>query len=207
VDERKRIVAAGYDALGSDFGDWQSATGADPRDRVLAKFIEAIPQGGRVLDLGCGSGIPSTLELSKTFDVTGIDASSAQIELARRNVPEATFIHADFSAAEFPEASFGGVSALYAISHLPREQHAEVFARVRSWLAPEGLFLATLGATDSPDWTGEWLGVPMFFSSYDAETNLGLLREAGFQMVFAEVLDTIEPAGSVAFLWVIARRP
>lgn len=207
MEERRKIVASGYDALGSDFADWQSATGIDPRDRVLAEFIRRTPPRARVLDLGCGSGIPSTRELSKKFEVTGIDASISQIEMARRNVPDATFIHADFGAAEFPEGSFGGACALYAISHVPREQHADLFARIRTWLAPGGSFVATLGATDSPDWIGDWLGVPMFFSSYDAATNQVLLGRAGLDIVFAEVLDTMEPAGPVPFLWVMAQVP
>lgn len=36
---------------------------------------------------------------------------------------------------------------------------------------PGGHFLATLGAKDLGDWRGEWLGVPMFFSGHDPETN------------------------------------
>jgi SAM-dependent methyltransferase len=207
MDERKKIVESGYDALASRFADWQSEGGTtDARDRVLAEFIRRTPRGARVLDLGCGSGIPSTRELSKSFDVTGVDASIAQVRLARRNVPSATFIHFDFSEAEFPEASFGGVCALYSISHVPRQQHAELFAKVRTWLLPGGLFVAVLGATDSPDWIGEWLAVPMFFSSYDAGTNRALLREAGFHLLFDEVLDTVEPEGPVSFLWVIAQK-
>ena len=205
MDERKKIVASGYNAIASRFAAWASLGGTtDARDRVLAEFIRRTPPGAHVLDLGCGSGIPSTRELSKSLDVTAVDASIAQVRLARRNVPTATFIHADFSEAEFPEASFSGVCALYSISHVPREQHAELFANVRNWLVPGGLFVAVLGATDSPDWIGEWLGVPMFFSSYDAATNRALLRDAGFHLIFDEVLDTVEPAGPVPFLWVIA---
>jgi SAM-dependent methyltransferase len=207
MDEQKKIVESGYDALASRFAEWASQAGTtDARERVLAEFIRRTPPSARVLDLGCGSGIPSTRELSKSFDVTGIDASLTQVRLARRNVPAATFIHADFSEAEFPEASFSGVCALYSISHVPRQQHAELFAKVRTWLMPGGLFVAVLGATDSPDWIGEWLGVPMFFSSYDADTNRALLRDAGFHLVFDEVLDTVEPEGPVPFLWVIAQK-
>ena len=207
MDERKKVVESGYNALASRFADWQSESGTtDARDRVLAEFTRRTPPGARVLDLGCGSGIPSTRELSKSFDVTGVDASIAQVRLARRNVPTATFIHADFMEAEFPEASFRGVCALYSISHIPRQQHPELFAKVRTWLVPGGLFVAVLGATDSPDWIGEWLGVPMFFSSYDADTNRTLLREAGFHLILDEVLDTVEPEGPVPFLWVISRK-
>ena len=207
MDERKKIVAAGYNAIASRFAAWAAQGGTtDARERVLAEFIRRTPPGARVLDLGCGAGIPSTRELSRRFDVTAVDASIGQVRLARRNVPSARFIHADFSEAEFPEASFAGVCALYSISHVPRQQHAALFAKVRTWLMPGGLFVAVLGATDSPDWIGEWLGVPMFFSSYDAATNRALLRGAGFHLVFDEVLETLEPEGPVPFLWVIAEK-
>lgn len=140
------------------------------------------------------------------FQVTGVDISEVQLELARRSVPAATFVHADLTEIEFPEASVEGVAALYVISHVPRAEHPHLFARISSWLVPGGLFLATLGAADSPDWRGEWLGVPMFFSSYDAEVNRALLRAAAFDLVFDEVIEHREPEGPVSFLWVIARK-
>ena len=79
--------------------------------------------------------------------------------------------------------------------------------RVAGWLKPGGLLLATLGVDESPDWTGEWLGVPMFFSSYDADENRRLLRGAGLSLVLDEVVAVREPEGEVAFLWVLARKP
>ena len=68
-------------------------------------------------------------------------------------------------------------------------------------------FLASLGSTDSPDWTGKWLGVPMFFSSYDAAMNRGLVESAGFVPLHAEVVTMTEPDGEVAFLWMLAQKP
>ena len=82
---------------------------------------------------------------------------------------------------------------MYSFSHLPRVEHGALFERIASWLAPGGLFLASLGSRDSPDWTGEWLGVPMFFSSYDADTNRELLEAAGLVPVHAEVVTMTEP--------------
>jgi hypothetical protein len=98
------------------------------------------------------------------------------------------------------------VIALYSVSHLPREEHASLFERVARWLRPDGLFLATLGASDSADWIGDWLGQPMFFSSFGADANRRLIEAAGFELVIDEVLDTIEPEGMVPFLWVLARK-
>jgi SAM-dependent methyltransferase len=108
---------------------------------------------------------------------------------------------------DFPDASFDGVVALYSIAHVPREEHGPVFARVRRWLRPGGVFLASLGAGDTPSWTGEWLGVPMFFSSHGAESNTRLLAEAGLDIVRAELVTMREPEGEATFLWVICRAP
>jgi SAM-dependent methyltransferase len=206
-DERKRTVAAGYDRISEQYLEWVARIKGDPSDRMLVELARRLPGRARVLDLGCGSGIPSTRMLAQRFEVVGVDISEAQIGLARQNVPEATFIHGDFAEIELPEASFDGVAALYSISHVPREEHARLFARIARWLVPGGLFLATLGATDSPQWVGEWLGVPMFFSSHDADTNRALLRAAGFTLELDEIVEMREPEGSVAFLWVIARKP
>jgi SAM-dependent methyltransferase len=206
-DERKRTVAAGYDRISEQYLEWVARIKGDPSDRMLVELARRLPGRARALDLGCGSGIPSTRMLAQRFEVVGVDISEAQIGLARQNVPEATFIHGDFAEIELPEASFDGVAALYSISHVPREEHARLFARIARWLVPGGLFLATLGATDSPQWVGEWLGVPMFFSSHDADTNRALLRAAGFTLELDEIVEMREPEGSVAFLWVIARKP
>ncbi len=206
-DERARIVAAGYDRISGRYLEWVARIEGDPRDRMLVEFTNRLPGGARVLDLGCGPGIPSTQALAHRFDVVGVDISEVQIGSARENVPEATFIHADLAEIEFPEASFDGVTAFYSISHVPREEHARIFARIARWLVPGGLFLATLGATESPDWVGEWLGGPMFFSSHDADASRALLHAAGFALELDEVVEMREPEGSVAFLWVIARKP
>ena len=203
-DHRKEIVEAGYDAMGDAYLAWASLIEDDPRDRMLEAFSARLEAGARVLDLGCGAGIPSTRALATQFDVTGVDMSAAQIERARRNVPKAMFIQADIAEVEVPAGSFDGVTAFYSVSHLPREEHASLFERVARWLRPDGLFLATLGATDSAEWIGDWLGRPMFFSSFSADANRRLVEGAGFDLVIDEELKTIEPDGPIAFLWVLA---
>jgi ubiquinone/menaquinone biosynthesis C-methylase UbiE len=206
-DPRKQVVASGYDRMAEHYLEWSRSIEGDPRHSMVARLSAALEPGARVLELGCGAGVPSTRELARTFAVVGVDISSAQVELARQQVPEAELLHGDFMEMDFAEASFDGVVALYAISHVPRELHAQLFADVFRWLAPGGLFLATLGATDIPDWVGTWLGEQMLFSSYGAEENRRLLRAAGFGLELDEVQVTPEPDGDVSFLWVIARKP
>ena len=205
--DEKEIVRVGYDAIAERYLAWSEDVVNDPRARFTDELVRRLPDGARVLDLGCGAGIPSTRLLAERFEVVGVDASEVQLQLARTNVPKATFVHGDFSDVAFPDESFDGITAFYSISHVPRDEHARLFGRVAGWLKPGGLFLATLGADESAGWTGEWLGVPMFFSSHDADENRRLLRGAGLSLVLDEVVSVREPEREVAFLWVLARKP
>jgi SAM-dependent methyltransferase len=206
ADDPKAIVAAGYDALGARFDDWRARVIDPTHERLLATFEAELPPGAAVLDLGCGPGVPTTARLAARFRVTGVNISAAQLDAARRNVPAATFIHADFGSLRLAPGSFDGIVAMYSIPHLPREEHPALLDRIASWLRPGGLLLATLGADDDPGWTGPWLGEPMFFSSFDAATNRTLVERAGLELEVADVVDVLEPEGPVPFLWVLARR-
>jgi ubiquinone/menaquinone biosynthesis C-methylase UbiE len=206
TDIRKSIVKEGYDTLADRFLAWGQRVEGDPRERFLTELAKRLHDGARVLDLGCGAGIPSTKHLAERFEVVGVDLSEAQLRLARANVPHARFIHGDASELQFADETFDAVTAFYAISHIPREEHAALFGSVARWLRRGGLFLASLGVGDLSDWRGDWLGVPMFFSSYDAETNRRSVEAAGFRLVLDEVVSMKEPEGEAAFLWVLAQR-
>jgi cyclopropane fatty-acyl-phospholipid synthase-like methyltransferase len=205
-DPRKATVQAGYDELAPRFGEWMARVEGDPWAHFLEQLADRLEPGAPVLDLGCGNG-EKTVRLAGLFDVTGVDISEEQLRLARAEVPRATFVRADFAGIEFPAESFDAVTAFYSISHVPREEHRELFAKVLRWLRPGGLFLASLSANGTSDWTDEWLGVQMFFSGHDADTNRRLLRELGFELLRDEVVTMREPESDATFLWVLARKP
>ena len=129
-----------------------------------------------------------------------------QLRLARLNAPAAAFICADFAELDLPERSFDGITALYSISHIPRDEHQRCSSGLGA-AKPGGLFLASLGAAASSDWTGEWLGVPMFFSSHDADTNRQHAPRRTTNLINEEVISMQEPEGEVAFLWALAQKP
>ena len=75
---------------------------------------------------------------------------------------------------------------------------------MRTWLKPGGAALLSLGFSDNPDdYEADWLGAPMTWSHFDADTNLRLLREAGFEITWSEIEEF--QAGE-RHLFVIARR-
>jgi cyclopropane fatty-acyl-phospholipid synthase-like methyltransferase len=207
MDRRKQIVRDGYDAIAGEYLEWSRNSGV--RAHYLAKLLSLLPErGARVLELGCGAGLPVTKALAERAAVTAVDISPAQVALAIENAPTAEILCADMMALDFPQAGFDAVCAFYAVTHLPREEHAELFGRIAGWLEPGGCFLASLGAgaTDGED--SDWLGAPNYFSHYDAATNLKLLTEAGFAIVEHEtVLQDLKGEENLRFLWIVARKP
>lgn len=200
-----RTVEVGYDALAPRYLEWSAAIAGEPSDRFLDDLLARLPERARALDLGCGAG-RAARRLGERCEVLGVDISQEQLRLARAHAPAATFVHGDFVSLEFPAGSFDAVVALYSIVHVPRDEHAALFGRIRGWLKPGGLFLASLSHRGGPDSTDEWLGVPMFFSGFDAATNSRLVRGAGFELLRDELVFMHEPEyGEVGFLWVLAR--
>jgi SAM-dependent methyltransferase len=203
----KEIVAAGYDRIAERYLAWSGLRPSPTRLRYLARAIELIPAGSRVLELGCGAGLPMTAALADGRDVTGVDISTTQIELARRNVPNAMFLQVDMTTLEFPPATFDAVVAFYSLTHVPRDELAGLLARIHGWLRPGGRFIATMGADDEPgDVEAEWLGVEMYFSHFGAKANRRLVEAAGFAVDSSEIAIEPEDRHDARFLWVIASR-
>jgi cyclopropane fatty-acyl-phospholipid synthase-like methyltransferase len=199
---KKGVVARGYDQLVDRY--LERFGRSTVRARKLEELVADLPAGASALDLGCGAGVPVAHELSKRgFAITGVDGSARQIERAKCSVAKARFIHADMMAVEFPPASFDAVSAFYSITHVPTEEHAASFKRIAAWLRPGGRVLASFGTTKG-DWSGDWLGTPMFFSHHDPEVTQRLVLDAGFHLERIEVLE--QDNEKAEFLWISARK-
>jgi ubiquinone/menaquinone biosynthesis C-methylase UbiE len=206
MDKRKQIVALGYDVVNQNYLDLIESMGPVVRKKYLDLIVEYLPKGSRVLELGCGAGVPMTCHLARYFTVVGVDISREQLAIARTNVPAADFVLADMTKLSFPEETFDAVAAFYCITHVPRDEHRGLLDNIHRILKPGGLFVATMGAGDLPDSIEDWLGAPMFFSHFDGETNKELVEKAGFKIISAEDEWECEYGRPVCFRWFVARK-
>ena len=195
--DSKDIVRRGYDHASSTYR-------ADQEDEKCRKYhvwidriLPLIPDGSRVLDLGCGCGIPVAKRLSATHSVTGIDISPVQIERARRLVPDATFICADMSTVDFPNDSFAAIVAFYALFHVPLREQPQLFRNVHRWMVPGGYFMAMVGRLRGTRTVKGWLNIPglqMYFSHADLMTYESWLREAEFEIIGVTMVEDVDDA-------------
>jgi ubiquinone/menaquinone biosynthesis C-methylase UbiE len=200
----KKTVKEGYNTIADRYLAERTRDSQDVQ--LLNEFMERLPARAKVLDAGCGAGIPISHMLSERFDVTGVDFSEAQIELARKNVPKAQFLCEDMTKLAFPDHSFDGITSYYAIIHIPREEHQSLLTNFYRMLKPGGFALLCLGAEHLIDDVDEnFLGTRMYWSHYDTDTYLNMLTKCGFSIIWSKhVMDaTCEGAGH---LFVLAQK-
>jgi ubiquinone/menaquinone biosynthesis C-methylase UbiE len=141
-----------------------------------------------VLDVGCGAGIPTAkYVVQRNLDVTGIDISDVMINMAKENVPNANFIKMDMNDLKFNENTFGGIISVYALFHVPKKNHPAIFKQFYNILKPGGILLINTGVSES-EGISDFFGAPMFWSNYDPQITLHLVKEAGFSIIFEGVL-------------------
>ena len=205
LNDPKAVVAQGYDRVAADYACLENEA-EWPRMRWLKRLLKGLDAGSSVLDLGCGSGDPADIEIAKNHTVTGVDISEEQIRLARKNVPSGRFIHADAASVNFPADSFDAVVSFYALEHIPREEHAALLRRISRWLRVGGLLLLSTEAGEEKGVVGEWLGVPMFFSSFGPEAVEQMIQESGFEILETAIEPQVEQGIEIPYLWVLGRK-
>lgn len=203
MDDPKAFVRRGYDILSRAYRKDDAPEGEYAG--WLDQLESRLAPGSRVLDLGCGCGIPVARRLARRYDVTGVDISPVQIARARELVPGPKFICADMTELRFEDESFDAIVSFYSLIHLPIAEQSALLRRIGAWLRPGGLFVATVA---NRAWTGvekNWLGVEggdMWWSHPDFRTFRRWIAAAGLRLES----NTIVPEGDRGHRFLIALR-
>jgi len=183
----RKIVERGYDE-GDYEGHYRLGRVLNEREtRLFNRLLENVLQGGKILDLGSGTGIPyDSYLVERGYDVTGVDISGKHVEMASKNVPDARFMKVDFTDYDIGIESYDAIISMYSIFHVPREEHVALLKRIHRGLKLGGRVLVTLGTADMEMDVAEFVGSTMAWSSYTLEQNIRIFEEAGFQLIAIE---------------------
>ena len=133
-------------------------------------------------------------------------SSEKQIELAKKNAPNAQLLVKDMTELDFPDSFFDGILAIYSIVHVPREEHYDLFRNFYRMLKPNGIAMFSLYNKDDPGSLNlNFFEVKMFWSGFDKETNLKMLSEIGFEITWSRLVS--DSLSDSKHLFVLIRKP
>ena len=102
------------------------------------RFLPLIPDGGHILDAGCGSGRDAKAFAAKGYRVTTFDASPALAKLASAHIRQPVPVRAFHEIEEI--ACYDGIWACASLLHLPAQAIPEAIGRLWAALKPGGCF-------------------------------------------------------------------
>jgi SAM-dependent methyltransferase len=74
-----------------------------------------VGKGTRLLDIGCGTGLAAQLATQLGAHITGLDASEAELIIARERVPHGDFCCGDMEALPYADVSFDVVTGFHVL--------------------------------------------------------------------------------------------
>ena len=158
-------------------GDYAERTAHLDKDPALQAFMAALPNGARVLDLGCGPGVMSARMAAKGFSVLATDAVPEMVKMAAAH-PGVEARVARFDGID-GDAEFDGVWANFSLLHARREDLPGHLSDIRRALRPGGLFHIGMktGEGEKRDDLGR------LYTFVTEAALCGLLQDAGFEVM------------------------
>lgn len=164
------------------------------------RFVAYIPDRGRILDAGCGSGRDTQAFIAMGYDVVPMDAS---IEMVRR-VEQKTgrtarrLRHQEVAFVE----EFDGVWSMASLLHVPHSELPEVLRRYQRALVPGGVLFASFKHGTGEEYRSERLFANQHAGSFPSVVG----QVSGLQLIEMWVEPDRRPGRQEEWFSVLCRR-
>jgi len=163
-------------------------------------FIEYLPEGGSILDLGCGSGRDSVYLLEKGFDVTAMDASEELCELARIHIGY-DVLQLSFAEMDFNEV-FDGVWACASLLHVKSDEMVTILSKIIKSMKQNGILYMSFKY-------GEFEGIrdEKYYTDYKTKTLKELVAKfEDLELIDISKCDDLRQEEETIWISVLARK-
>ncbi len=175
---------------------------------TFIKFISLLNEGDKILDLGCGTGIPFTRYMyEKKMYIKAIDFSSNMIDIARKNLPAVEFVVQ--SMEDITEVShFNGIVSSYSMQLL----HPDIFKKVvqlSSRAAIDGgyMYISLNETTENSNPYVTFMNAPMYFKDYSEKDLLNIFTQHGFEPIHVhKTIETSDTFGDEQMMEIIFKK-
>ena len=148
----------------------------------LDRFLQFVPAGGTVLDIGCGMGEPiARYVMGAGRRVTGLDSSTSLIAICRSRFATAEWIVGDMRQMSLGRR-FEGLLAWDSFFHLKPDDQRTMFPIFAAHAAPGAPLMFTSGP-QAGEAIGTYHGDPLYHASLSPDEYRQLLGSHGFTVV------------------------
>ncbi len=201
----KRVTVASYDASAEAYRD-HAPTLSPETAAALDRFVDALPEGARVLEVGSGSGRDAAALERRGLSVRRTDVAHGFVRLLRAegHVADVADPLTDDLSDPAREAPYDGVWASASLLHVRREDLPRVLGNLASVTAPGGpLHLAVKEGDGARFSTHGSVAGPRHFTFWREQPLRDALGAAGW-----DVADVARGPGQRGETWldVTARR-
>ena len=195
---------AAFDQIGKRYDE--SFVERDAQLSEGAWLLEQLDRPARVLDLGCGSGLPTAKQLIDAgVEVVGTDESKVMLDLAATQAPGGQYLHRDLrDLSELGE--FDAAVAFFSLIMLPKADIPLLLSGVRKLLRGPRLLQVAMVLGDFDRFPISFLGVPTEVCAYPPDELRQVVADAGFEITeLREVAAEAEPNRIEVQLYLRAR--
>jgi SAM-dependent methyltransferase len=176
-----------FDRIGKRYDD-----SFHERDAQVAEgdwLTSQLTPPARVLDLGCGSGLPTAKQLLDAgIEVVGVDESAVMLELAAKQAPGGHYLRRDMrDIADLGE--FDAAVLFFALIMLPRRDIAPLLSQLRGQLRGPKLLAIAMVLGDFDEFPISFMGVPAAATAYPPDELAQLVERAGFEILEMTEID------------------
>jgi ubiquinone/menaquinone biosynthesis C-methylase UbiE len=156
----------------------------DVSEEIVESYLRAF-QGHGLLDVGCGPGNDTKVFMDSGLDVSGIDLSERLLKLAKKNVPQSSFLLMDMRRPALKDGSFDGLWVCSSFIHIPRNDARPTLSEFARILKPNGLMFINVieGEREGMIKSRLYLDKERFFTDYSASEFRNMIEDEGFEIV------------------------
>ena len=157
---------------------------------LQSRFASMLPAGGRILDLGCGSGRDSLAFLKAGFKVDAVDGSKQMVEAAK-GLTGLDVTQAPFSEYE-PDGLYDGIWACSSLLHVASGELPSLIEKYSKALKPNGVFYLSFKLGDYEGMrNGRW------FTDFTEESFCALIGKInGLEILEIDITIDVRPGRS-----------
>lgn len=194
-----QINGESWGARAHDWADIQEKTVQAVYETVFKKVT--LGEGHHYLDAGCGSGLAASLAAERGANVSGVDAATALIEIAKARTVDGEFVVGDIEELPFEDNHFDLVTGFNSFQYAGNPKTAlreagrvckpDGHILIMTWGEPENMEAASLVAALKPLMPPPPSGAPGPFALSEKSKIQEFATAAGLSPI--EILDVQSP--------------